>query len=172
MTRTLQTAISSFSSILNPAETSVPKPEVQIWPDLREAHDANCNKGLSNLKTELSAKFPQLNFTECPGDWNYPPHNINEVTKHAERVQQRLKELSKTYHNIAVITHRGFIAFLVQGDRYEVCEMRSYRFATDDDKADVTSDSARIGVNVDTMEIYDFGPTVLIPVKIDNAFVG
>ncbi|EGX53159.1 hypothetical protein AOL_s00006g537 [Orbilia oligospora ATCC 24927] len=162
MTRTIQTAINGFSSILHPVETSVPKPEVQIWPDLREAHGANCNKGLSNLKAELSAKFPQLNFTECPGDWNYPPHNINEATKRAERVQQCSKEPSKMYHNIAVITHRGFIAFLVQGDGYEVCEMRSYRFATndimhDDEAADVTSDSATIGVNVDTMEIYDFG---------------
>ncbi|KAK6525859.1 hypothetical protein TWF281_010903 [Arthrobotrys megalospora] len=161
MTRTIQTAMNAFPSILNSAQIPS-QTEVHIWPDLREAHDANCNKGLS--KTELSAKFPQLNFSECPEEWNYPPHNIDEATKRAERVRRRLKELSKRYFNIAVVTHRGFIAFLVKGDRFDVCEMRSYRFATDDE-VNATLNLARVGVNIDTREMHDFGPTVLIPVE-------
>ena len=151
MTRTIQTAINAFPSI-GPTRT-----EVQVWPDLREAHDAICNKGIS--RADISAKFPRLNFSDCPEEWDHPPHTIEAATIRAEKVRGRLKELSKVYNNIVLITHRGFIAFLVKGDRYGVCETRSYRFATDEE-----TDSLRFGVNVDTKAQQDFGPTVLVEV--------
>ena len=75
-------------------------------------------------------------------------------------IRKRLKELSKVYNEIAVITHRGFIAFLVQGARFGVCESRLYRFATDDDGTDGVE---RIGANIDTGKRQDFGPTLLLP---------
>ena len=78
----------------------------------------------------------------------------------AEKVRERLQELSKLHDNIVLITHRGFIAFLVKGDRYDVCETRSYRFGTDEE---TEADSLRFGVNVDTQAQQDFGPTVLVP---------
>ena len=105
-------------------------------------------------------KFPQFDFAGCPEEWDHPPHSIDGASARAEVVRRRLKELSKTYSDIALITRRGFIAFLVQGDCFDVCESRSYRFGTDQG-ADV--DVGRMGVNVDTKELQDFGPTLLVP---------
>ncbi|KAF3927590.1 hypothetical protein AA313_de0206865 [Arthrobotrys entomopaga] len=153
MTRTIQTAMNVFPAIFDTAE-------VQIWPDLRESHDANCNKGIS--RAELAAKFPRLDFGECSEEWDYPPHTVERATIRAEEVRQRLKKLSKTHQNIAVIAHRGFIAYLVRGDRFDVCETRSYRFATDEE---AQLESLRMGINVDTEEPCDFGPTLLLPVE-------
>lgn len=158
MTRTIQTAMNAFPSILG---STAFQPEVQMWPDLREAHDANCNKGIS--RAEISAKFPQFNFTDCPEEWDHPLHTIEGATARAEIVRQRLKELSKAYCNIALITHRGFIAFLVKGDRYNVCETRSYRFSIDKE-AEVAS--LRMETNIDTKEPQDFGPTVLVSYEV------
>ena len=155
MTRTIQTALNAFPSILGSAPFQA---EVQIWPDLREAHDANCNKGVS--RTEMLAKFPQFSFAGCPEEWAHPPHSTEDATARAEVVRQRLKELSKQYANIALITHRKFIAFLVQGDRFDVCETRSYRFGRDQEPE---MEALRMGVNADTNEVQDFGPTVLVP---------
>ena len=104
MTRTIQTAINTFPSILG----STPfQADVQIWPDLREAHDANCNKGLS--RAEMKAKFPQFDFEECLEEWDHAPHTIEGATTRVEAVCWRLKELSKTYTNITLITHRGLL---------------------------------------------------------------
>ena len=155
MTRTIQTALYAFPAILG----SVPfQTEVQIWPDLREAHDAICNKGVS--RAEMLAKFPQFSFAECPEEWDYPPFSTEDAIARAEVVRRRLKELSKQYANIAVITHRRFIAFLVKGDRFDVCETRSYRFGTDQE-AEV--EALRMGANVDTNDMQDYGPTILVP---------
>ena len=131
---------------------------MQIWPDLREAHDANCNKGLS--RADISAKFPHLDFSECPEEWDHPPHSAETATIRAEKVRRRLKELSKTYKNIAVVTHRGFIAYLIKGDRYICCETHSYRVGTDEA---TEVEDLRFGVHVDTNKPQDYGPTVLVP---------
>lgn len=157
MTRTIQTAMNAFPSSIGSPPTGT---EVQIWPDLREAHDAICNQGIS--RADIAAKFPHLDFSECPEEWNHPPHTIETATIRAEKVRRRLQDLSKVYKNIALITHRGFIAFLVKGDRYDVCETRSYRFGTEEE---AEADSLRFGVNVDTKVQQDFGPTVLVPHK-------
>ena len=155
MTRTIQTALNAFPSILG----SVPfQTEVQIWPELREAYDAECDKGVS--RKEMSGKFPQFSFAECPEEWDYPPFSAEDAITRAEVVRLRLKELSKQYGNVAVITHRRFIAFLVQGDKFDVCETRTYRFGTDQE---AETEALRMGVNAETNESQDFGPTILVP---------
>ncbi|KAJ5689500.1 hypothetical protein N7462_003892 [Penicillium macrosclerotiorum] len=155
MTRTIQTAINLFPWILGSAPFNV---DVQIWPDLREAHDAICNQGIS--QAEMARKFPAFNLTECSEEWDYPPYTIEDATARAESVRHRLKEASKRYRNILIITHRGFLVFLVQGDRYEVCETRSYRFC---EATETEIESKRMGFHIETNDPQDFGPTVLLP---------
>ncbi|KAH7149079.1 histidine phosphatase superfamily [Dactylonectria estremocensis] len=154
MTRTIQTALLVFPHLLN---TSPAKVDVQIWPDLREGYDAICNKGVA--RAVLAVKFPQFDFSACPEEWEYPPHSPEDATARAERVRQRLKVLSNSYNNIFLITHRGFVAFLVPGDKFDVCECRSYRFAVE-----MEVDGMRHGVNCDTGAKQDFGPSLLLPV--------
>jgi broad specificity phosphatase PhoE len=154
MTRTLQTAMNVFPHLKGPEPSHIP---VQIWPDLREGYDVECNKGLP--RADIEAKFPQFDFSECHERWDYPEHTIEDATARAERVRSRLKGLSEQYKNIAVVTHRGFIAFLAKGRRFDVCERRSFRFATEKEAQD---DGVRRGTNCDTLEDQDFGPTVLI----------
>ncbi|KAG9193671.1 hypothetical protein G6011_03706 [Alternaria panax] len=154
MTRTIETAMNVFPSLTEAGPFDIP---TQIWPDLREANDAICNKGLS--RTELASKFPQFDFSECREEWDYPEHSVEGATVRAETVRRRLKDLSATHNNIAVITHRGIKAFLVKGKRFGLAETRCYRFATQDEAQD---DKIRRGINTDTQEEQDFGPTVLI----------
>jgi broad specificity phosphatase PhoE len=154
MTRTIQTAMNMFPFLAREGPFEIP---VQAWPDLREANDAICNKGLSRV--ELQSKFPQFDFSECHEEWDYPEHTIETATIRAEKVRRRLKDLSMTYNNIAVITHRGIKAYLVKGKRFGLAETRFYRFATE---AEVATESIRRGLNSDTLEEQDFGPTVMI----------
>lgn len=123
MTRTIQTALIAFDSLIG---TSPFKVAVQVWPDLREAHDANCNKGVS--RAEMMAKFPQFDFLSCPEEWDHPPHTVEGATVRAETVRARLKVLSATFQNIALVTHRGFIAFMVRGERFDVCGRSQSRY--------------------------------------------
>lgn len=155
MTRTIQTAMNVFPYLKDDKYGCITP--VQIWPDLREAHDATCNKGRS--RAELESKFRQFDFSECHTEWDYPEHTVKGATARAENVRQRLKNLAITYKNIAIITHRGFIAYLVKGRRFNVCETRSYRFVADGEAHD---DNLRMGLNCDTLQEQDFGPTVLL----------
>jgi broad specificity phosphatase PhoE len=116
MTRTIQTALLAFGSTIGDSPAGV---EVQIWPDLREAHGAICNKGVA--RADLAAKFPQFDYAECHDEWDYPDHTVKEAESRAERVRKRLKELPSSYKNVYLVTHRGFIAFLVRGSRFDVC---------------------------------------------------
>ncbi|KAM6478540.1 phosphoglycerate mutase-like protein [Trichoderma sp. SZMC 28011] len=155
MTRTIQTALIIFDQHLSSSSTNV---ELQVWPDLRETHDeAICNKGLS--RADIAAKFPQFDFSACHEEWDYPPHSSEGAVVRAETVRKRLKELSRSYKNIFLVTHRGFIAFLAKGERFDVCECRSYRFAAENEVND-----QRQGVNCDTGEKQDFGPSLLLPI--------
>lgn len=120
MTRTIQTALTAFGQLLN---SSPAKAEFQVWPDLREANEAICNMGLT--RAEMAANFTQFDFSACHEEWDYPPHSFEDATMRAERVRQRLKDLSRSYKNIILVTHRGFIAFLVKGERFDVCGMTS-----------------------------------------------
>lgn len=155
MTRTLQTAMNVFPFIQNSADSFVVP--VQIWPDLREANDAICNKGLSRLG--MQAKFPRFDFSDCHEKWDYPDHTIDGAIQRAETVRRRLQELSVTFKNIALISHRGFIAYIVKGRRFNPSETRSYRFATDGETRD---EKLRRGLHCDLLEELDFGPTVLL----------
>jgi broad specificity phosphatase PhoE len=157
MTRTIQTAMNMFPFIQQQGPLPTP---VQIWPDLREAHDAVCNQGRS--RSSMQAAFPQFDFSECAEEWDYEPHTVQRATMRAERVRARLACLPLSYRNIALITHRGFIAFFVKGRRFNLCEARSYRFATQEE---AQHDQVRKGLNCDTLEEQDFGPTVLVFVE-------
>lgn len=68
--------------------------KVQVWRELREAHDAICNKGVS--KVELMFKFPDFDFTRCHELWDYEPHTFEGAVAHAEVVRQKLRELAKS----------------------------------------------------------------------------
>ncbi|KAF2811380.1 phosphoglycerate mutase-like protein [Mytilinidion resinicola] len=153
MTRTIQTAINAFPTLLSQAPFSV---DVQIWPELRETHDAPCNKGLS--RGEIMRKFPDFNFAGCPEEWDHPPHTLESALERAEIVRKRLKEFSTKHSSIAVVTHRCFISYLVKGARFPNCETRTYRFAQDDEL-----EKDRLGINCDSDEPQDFGPTLLVP---------
>ncbi|KAH6899657.1 histidine phosphatase superfamily [Thelonectria olida] len=152
MTRTIETALLAFPGRLKSGSV-----KVQVWPDLREAHGALCNIGVS--RPELEAKFPQFDFSSCRNEWDYPPHIFDDAAERAERVRRRLKDLSASYKNIFLVTHRAFAAFLVQGERFDVCECRSYRFASREE-----ADKARDGINIDRGIKQDFGPSVLLPI--------
>jgi broad specificity phosphatase PhoE len=154
MTRAIQTAMYIFPFL---QETGASKIPVQIWPDLREANDAICNKGVS--RKDMQTKFPQLDFDECHETWDYATHTITDAAARAERVRRRLHDLSATFKNIALISHRGLIAFLVQGQRFNPAEVRSYRFATDSEAQD---EKVRLGTHCDLLQEHDFGPTVLL----------
>jgi broad specificity phosphatase PhoE len=121
MTRTCQTAMNMFPVLQDMTHSPIP---TQIWPDLREANDAICNKGLA--RADIQAKFPQFDVSECEENWSYASDNVADATERAERVRRRLLDLSATFKNIAVISDRGCIAYLVPGQRFEPAESRSY----------------------------------------------
>lgn len=165
MTRTIQTALIAFDTLIG---SSPFKADVQVWPNLRETYDAE----------EMEQKLPQFNSLTCSEQWDYAPYSVEDATKRAECVRRDLKQLTKMYNNIALVTHRGFIAFLVQGSRFDVCgtpssstrkhqvqtdqsplETRSYRFAEDDEV-----EGLRYSTSVDTQTAQDFGPTALVHV--------
>jgi broad specificity phosphatase PhoE len=123
MTRTIMTAIKAFGPLITSVNSKV---DVWIWPELREGYDhAICNKGIA--KADLMAKFPFPNwdFEECHEQWDYMPHSFDGAVSRAETVRARLKSLVDTgkYENILLVTHRGFIAFLVQDERFGTCGM-------------------------------------------------
>ncbi|KAH7079553.1 histidine phosphatase superfamily [Paraphoma chrysanthemicola] len=158
MTRTLQSAINMYPTLQNAEDFIAP---VQIWPELREANDAICNKGHS--RSELQSKFSQFDFSECAEHWDYPDHTPENATARAERVRQRLQALSTTFKVITVISHRGFIAYLVKGRRFNPAEFRLYRFGTD---AEAKDENVRRGVHCDSLEHQDFGPTLLVTLDV------
>lgn len=116
MTRTIDTALIVLKSSQKKDPVSVP---IMVSPDLREAHDAEGNKGVARVT--MQTKYPTLDFSRCSETWDYELHTVDESTQRAERVRKSLKELSGLYKNILLVTHRGFLAFLVQGTRFNVC---------------------------------------------------
>lgn len=154
MMRTIQTAMNMFPYIQDCGGSTIP---VQIWPDLREANDAVCNKGSS--RAEMQTSFPQFDFSECHEYWDYPSHTISDATERAVRVRQRLHHLSATFKNIAIVTHRGIIAYLVKGLRFNSAERRSYRFAT---HTEAQNEKVRHGLHCDLLIEHDFAPALLL----------
>lgn len=120
MTRTIQTAFALFPSSLTGPD-AIP---LLIWPDLRESHDAICNKGQSRAAMEMH--FPHLDFSRCTEEWDYEAHTVEGATSRAEAVRKELIELPGS--DIVVIGHRGFIAFLVEtGKRFNNCGTMSFQ---------------------------------------------
>jgi broad specificity phosphatase PhoE len=115
MTRTIETAI----IVLEPFKNGGAEVPVMISPDLREAHDAECNRGMA--RAAVQERYPNLDFMRCLENWNYEPHTVEAATLRAERVRKSLKELTTKYQNTLLIAHRGFLAFLVPGPRFDVC---------------------------------------------------
>lgn len=116
MTRTIETALIILKSVKDKCSAEVP---VIVSPDLREAHDAECNKGLA--RAIMQTKYPNLDFLRCPKNWDYELHTVEAATHRAGRLRRSLKELSDKYRNILLTTHRGFLAYLIQGPRFGVC---------------------------------------------------
>lgn len=115
-----QTALIMFRQHLDETNyPSVAKAELQVWPDLHEAHDGICNKGVS--RAELEVRFHQTGSSEYHLKWNYSNYGLEEATEWAERVRLCLKALSETYTNIYVVTHRAFISFLARDKRATFC---------------------------------------------------
>lgn len=176
MDRAIETALIIQNNLKNDSPDGV-QPAHIIWPDLREAHDAECNEG--SPRHALETKYPLLDFSSCSAKWDYEPHTIEAATIRAENVRKALSELPAHYKEIAIVTHRGIIAYLVPGARFDVCgkskfallkllmtrpdvstpDIRSYRFANDAESA-----AKRFEKNVDTGKEQDFGPTILIQI--------
>ena len=65
MRRTIETAITAFGTNVD-ANKALP---IEVWPDLREAHDAICNHG--SPVAVLQMEYPHLDFSECNAEWIY-----------------------------------------------------------------------------------------------------
>jgi broad specificity phosphatase PhoE len=120
MTRTITTAIQALGPKLGHAT-------VQIWPDLREAHDRLPNE--LPPRAVLEAKSPQFDFSECRNDADYESQTPSDAATRAERVRLRVRGLTSAYRNILLVTHWGFCTYLVQGDDFANADFRAYRFA-------------------------------------------
>jgi len=159
MTRTIQTARILFpSAFITEGPNAIP---LHIWPDLREAHDAICNKGRS--RAEMQALHPGLDFSACDEEWNYKPHCFEDSADRAAAVRKELMKLPGPH--VVVIGHRGFISYLVDtnGVKFGNCEIRSYRFANAEEL-----EERRYGVHELQCE-YDFGPSLLVEVPLVSA---
>ena len=107
---------------------------------------------IGSSRAVLQEEFPMLDFSGCEVEWRYEAHT-HGVTRRAERVRRRLFEA--TAQNIVVVTHRGFIAHLVEWDIFENCEIGSYEFVDAEE-----AERVRMGVDPDRRPT-DYGPTVL-----------
>ncbi|KAH7123624.1 histidine phosphatase superfamily [Dendryphion nanum] len=165
MTRTIQTAFNAFPTLATiedttrdlQSEIAQPKPDILIWPSLREIWPTICNKPLT--RTELETKFPFLDFSLCSKDGEYVEETPIEISARAKTVRRQLKQLSARYLNIAVVSHRGLIAYLVKGRRFDVGEVRTYRWASEQEEQEKEE---RWGLHCETCTEWDFGPDVLV----------
>ncbi|EJD41095.1 phosphoglycerate mutase-like protein [Auricularia subglabra TFB-10046 SS5] len=127
MTRTIQTAFALFPDGLRAGGLPL-----HIWPELREAHDAACNKG--RPRAEMQRAYPHLDFSLCAEVWSYEPHSFQAAVQRAESVRRRFLALPGP--DVVVVGHRGFLAFLVETiTQFENLEMRTYRIASDDTRS-------------------------------------
>jgi hypothetical protein len=97
MSRAIQTAQTAFCHIWqDPA--AVP---FIIWPNVWEAHDAICNKGVSC--STLLEIFPDLDFSLCMEEWDYEPHSDGAALERAERVKAALFKCDEK--DIVIVSH-------------------------------------------------------------------
>ena len=148
MRRTIEvTAFAAFTPVDNE-----PLP-IEVWPDLRGAHDAVCNHG--SLVAVLQKEYPHLDFSECNSEWTYGKHTHSGAERRAERVRRRLKE--HPAQKIVLITHRGFIAYLVESHKFVNCEVGFFRFLAPED-----AQANRMGHDG---VLTDYGPSVICRVE-------
>jgi len=147
MRRTIETAITAFGTNVD-ANKALP---IEVWPDLGEAHYAICNRG-SPLAV-LRMEYPHLDFSECNAEWIYEKHSRADAEKRAERIRRRLKE--HPAQKIVVVTHRGFIAHLVESYIFDNCEIGVFGFLSPEQ-----AELKRMGYNPDGV-LTDYGPSVL-----------
>jgi broad specificity phosphatase PhoE len=88
MRRTIETAFTAFGTTVD-ANKALP---IEVWPDLREAHDAICNH--FSPVAVLQMEYPHLDFSECNAERTYEKHSHADAEKRAERVRRQLKEHS------------------------------------------------------------------------------
>ncbi|KAJ7073829.1 histidine phosphatase superfamily [Mycena amicta] len=142
MMRTIHTALVAVPSLLPTGTASAggdfhsdpsalqPIPKLEVWPDLREAHGAICNLGVSRAK--LAAVFESqitLDLSLCSEEWDYEVHSKEEAKRRAERVRKALAQ--RTERDILLVTHRAFIKYLVETPRFENGEMRTCSLSSD-----------------------------------------
>jgi len=113
MTRTIQTMYAVLSTLEN-SGTDIPK---EIWPNLREAHDAICNKGVS--RAIIAAAYPTLDFSRCNVEWDYEEHSDEAATLRAKEVLDEVR--GRPEKDILLVGHRAFLAYLVGDERFLNC---------------------------------------------------
>ncbi|THU77192.1 phosphoglycerate mutase-like protein [Dendrothele bispora CBS 962.96] len=118
MTRTIQTMYAVLSTLEN-SGIDIPK---EIWPNLREAHDAICNKGVS--RAIIAAAYPTLDFSRCNVEWDYEEHSDEAATLRAKEVLDEVRR--RPEKDILLVGHRAFLAYLVGDERFLNCELRTY----------------------------------------------
>jgi len=147
MRRTIETAFTAFPATVD-ANGALP---IEVWPDLREAHDAVCNHG--SPVAVLQKEYPHLDFSECNAEWTYEKHSHAGAEKRAERVRRRLRE--HPAQKIVLLTHRGFIAHLVESHKFVNCETGVFSFLSPE-----YAELRRMGHDPDGI-LTDYGPSVL-----------
>lgn len=169
MTRTIETAQIFLEPIGKREAAQVP---IMVWPDLREAHDAECNKGLA--RAEMQLKHPLLDFLRCAEAWDYE----EQFDRGCNGACRRSEEENKgPYCNIsAYCADHSSGVYRLPCSRQQVsklwfvltahasststkfrAEARSYHFARTSDVDDL-----RLSINVDTDAIQDFRPSLLV----------
>jgi hypothetical protein len=131
---------------------------LEIWPDLRETYDEICQHG--SPISVLQHEFPHVNFSECDEYWTDETYTHEGAQKRAERVRRRVRE--HLAQNIILVTHRGFIGYLVERPKFRNCEIEVINFA-----AVEKAERARYGKNYHGVPT-DYGANVLSPANVTN----
>jgi len=151
MSRTINTAIQALGA-------TVERATVQIWPDLRNAHDRLSSELLP--RAVMEAKFPRFDFSECREEADYGPQRPSDAAARAERVRLRVKGLTGAYRSILLVTHRGFCTYLVQGADFTNAECRAYRFAEPAEGL-----IGQWAINNDSKQRISYGPSLLVALE-------
>ena len=65
-----------------------------------------------------------LDFRTCRESWDdYEAHSAENARVRAEAVRSRIRDLvvGERYRHVVIVTHRGFAAWLVKGEKFETC---------------------------------------------------
>jgi len=126
--RTLQTAMIGFE------KAKVPMSNVVLLAELQENCNVPCDTGRDT--ETLTREFPHLDFTHLPADWTSKQGKWAEsedaLRQRAKTVRHWLRQRPET--EIAVVTHSGFLSYLVIGWRgFKNAEIRSCTLGDDEE---------------------------------------